>query len=306
LWENGVVIDLDTLVGDGWHFAMEINNHGQIVGYSPLAEGDRHGFCWQNGEMIDLGTLGGLSSSARSINDCGIVAGKAQLPNGEFHACLWEDGRITDLGTLGSSGSSAAAINNSGQIVGEAQMNSYPSHAFVWHDGTIYDLNDCVPPDFDWELSRAIDINNLGQILALGLQADESRYFLLTPVTSDVIEMPGLCGATGSGGDDEELAPNDVSAGEDEGAFGEEVGDDDDIGDDESAEDEDTGTSGEDISDDHGSPSAGSVKAREQHLCGIGVSTILPLILLGAGAMKGTGVQDAVLRGSASTRHSCR
>ena len=53
------MINLGTLGGNYSH-AQDINEKGQIVGISETLTGDRHAFLWQNGSMIDLGTLGGI------------------------------------------------------------------------------------------------------------------------------------------------------------------------------------------------------------------------------------------------------
>ena len=81
------MIDLGTL-GGSFSSANEMNNKGQIVGGSSLANFDFHAFLWQNGEMTDLGTLGGSSSVANGINNRGQVVGDAQTVNGELHAFL--------------------------------------------------------------------------------------------------------------------------------------------------------------------------------------------------------------------------
>src|SRR5262245_19349150 len=49
--------DLGTL-GGSTSSANDINDGGQIVGAATIATGDEHAFCWDNGAMIDLGTLG--------------------------------------------------------------------------------------------------------------------------------------------------------------------------------------------------------------------------------------------------------
>src|SRR5947209_6759634 len=83
---------------------------------------------WDNGTMIDLGTLGGSTSSAQGINDLGQVVGWANLPGDEsYHAFLvtpqggmWFRDRdrdgindfMIDLGELSGSGYSEASDIN--------------------------------------------------------------------------------------------------------------------------------------------------------------------------------------------------
>src|SRR2546428_9681692 len=70
--------------------------------------------------ITDLGTMGGVSSSANAINNRGQVLGTITLTpdNTTWHAFLWQDGGMTDLGTLGGRQVSAVALNDVGQIVG--------------------------------------------------------------------------------------------------------------------------------------------------------------------------------------------
>jgi len=44
--------------------AIAVNARGQIVGWSETATGEQHATLWQDGEVIDLGTLPGGSSAA--------------------------------------------------------------------------------------------------------------------------------------------------------------------------------------------------------------------------------------------------
>src|SRR5260370_37084392 len=69
--------DLGTLGGNR-SFAFGINNRGQIVGESITASGSGHAFLFENGAMVDLGTLpGGSFSKASGINDRGQVVGSS-------------------------------------------------------------------------------------------------------------------------------------------------------------------------------------------------------------------------------------
>lgn len=54
-YDNGEVIDLGTLPGLLESNALDINNLGQVVGYSYSIGGDGlYPFLYNNGEMIDL------------------------------------------------------------------------------------------------------------------------------------------------------------------------------------------------------------------------------------------------------------
>src|SRR3989442_3186394 len=148
LWENGTMIDLGSLGGNG--AAVCANNRGQVIGGSSLADNPGacseeiggpgcHAFLWEHGVMQDLGTLGGDNSTAIWINDAGEIVGGADLPGSEVeHAFLWRKGVMTDLGTLGSS-SLAEAINSKGQVVGTSRLldRTIPPfrHAFLRETG---------------------------------------------------------------------------------------------------------------------------------------------------------------------------
>nr|MCU0234153.1 hypothetical protein [Thermoanaerobaculales bacterium] len=52
------VVDLGTL-GGSLSSAVDIDEEGGVVGSSTTAEGEVHPFVWRDGELVDLGTLGG-------------------------------------------------------------------------------------------------------------------------------------------------------------------------------------------------------------------------------------------------------
>ena len=103
LWTSAGLTDLGTLPGDTSSVAFAINNHGQIVGHSELANNTTfHGFLWtrENG-MRDLDTLPhDAASLALGINDKGEVVGASLDANFNPRAVIWGNDAMTDLNTL--------------------------------------------------------------------------------------------------------------------------------------------------------------------------------------------------------------
>src|SRR5947208_131035 len=146
-WEKGVLTDLGTIPGGNNSDAVWLNSLGQVVGESengvidPLVGvPENKAVLWQkDGQITDLGTLGGNSSLALAINDRGQIVGGAL--NDILHPFLWDGAKLLDLGTLGGSFGLARAINDAGDVAGAATTaNDEAVHAFVWREGKMIDL----------------------------------------------------------------------------------------------------------------------------------------------------------------------
>src|SRR5438477_6589154 len=92
MWNGGIgMTDLGTLGGDT-SYALGINDSGEVVGYSYLADNvTRHAFIWTaSGGMVDLGTLpGGAWSEGQKINASGEICGEGLDANGRQVPFFW-------------------------------------------------------------------------------------------------------------------------------------------------------------------------------------------------------------------------
>lgn len=163
-----VIEDLGLLPDGRISHATAINQNGDVVGEADTTAG-MHAFLWADGELIDLGTLGGSRSAATGINDHRQVTGMSDRQSHQSMAAfLWQDERMIDLEAHGlGPAQSANAINNNCQIAGslsvihshDGDLMTPGETAFVWQPGRLIRLTD-LPVRF----SEAKAINETGSV----------------------------------------------------------------------------------------------------------------------------------------------
>lgn len=172
LWRGRRIRDLGTLGTGPDSFAVLVNNRDQVAGFSytnAIVNPETgiptiHPFLWENGQMIDVGTLGGLIAGVSGLNNSGQVAGTSDLAGDQTsHPFYWEQGsQPQDIGTFGGDNGSAAWINDAGHVVGEADFSGNNiHHAFLWKNGVMKDLK----PIGGTPCSNAFSINSSDQVV---------------------------------------------------------------------------------------------------------------------------------------------
>lgn len=165
-------IDLGSLGGNGV-MPADINDRGQIVGFSLSSNGYPHAFLWQNGSMSDLGTLGHQGSYAQRINEAGEIVGVVWdtlslsnfNPSGNCgcieEPAIWINGEGRTLGGPERAMPGAVRIMANGDIAWNFWY--YVTQApYLWSNGDWAQLGSLHPPGANGII---LDVNNRDQIV---------------------------------------------------------------------------------------------------------------------------------------------
>ena len=140
---------------------IDINNAGVMAGNIQATETATHAALLVRGRIIDLGTLGGLNSSANAINEAGQVTGSSTISDGTtVHAFLYSRGRMIDIDGRGPGlFSTGVGINNKGHVVGQFLNRSNQLHAYRYTGHGLQDLG-----TLGGDVSFGWDINDAGAV----------------------------------------------------------------------------------------------------------------------------------------------
>ena len=138
-WRNGVVTDIGASFA-GSSRAQAVNERGTAVGFKwppPSEPFVFHTAVFEDGEVVDLGTLpGDTNSQALAINNRGTIVGNSFDENFRERAFIFQQGMMLDLNSLVLDAKGvfllrAKGINNEGIIIAEGRGPDGTQHAVV-------------------------------------------------------------------------------------------------------------------------------------------------------------------------------
>lgn len=185
---NGQVNDLGTL-GGKVSMAMASDASGNVVGMSTNAADARRAFIYRNGVMEDLGLPDGYVAIDMDSYG-GVLVNSGTSAAG---ALLWHDTLTIPLTMPGYTYSDAAAVNSQGQAVGRQFGPQLQGQPFIYTYGEMRLLSELLETP-GWTIREVTDINDSGNILAVGCQGIDCSWVLLTAVPE-----PATWGMLGAG-----------------------------------------------------------------------------------------------------------
>lgn len=162
--------DIGTL-GGTYSEGTSINNRGEVVGISTVANGATHLFLYTQGHMRDLGTAAGQIFAFATLNDRGEILASTAGSAGVGASYLYRNNTFFKLPFF------ANGMNNISVIVGTKPAATAVSRAYLYFHGNSIDLNELVDPSLPL-LTSATAVSNNAKIVVTGVN---SQLYVLTP-----------------------------------------------------------------------------------------------------------------------------
>lgn len=171
------VIDLGMPAGALTAHAFDVNDDGDIAGYSVAADGLTRAYTWRGSFRLLNPLAGYVNSYAFGLNDRDRVIGVSQDANGRNRATIWNNNTPTDLGTLVNGGQSLGmAINGNGSAVGSATVADGSMRGFYYSFITRRMANMGLLPGGTYTVGQ--DLNEWGLAVGYGDTPEGDRAFL--------------------------------------------------------------------------------------------------------------------------------
>ena len=174
--------DLGAFTADGGSAAVDINNLGQITGYSWAPDQQAYAAIWNNGQISPLGGSA-VWSYTSAINDSGVVVGYNHDGSNQ-NAIQWLSGQSSSIlvsqTCCSGTASIAQDINNDGVVAGWSDGGW---SAVTWTNGIMHKL-----PDLSYA-SAAMGINNFGQIVGISVSNTTSTNHAVMWNNGNIIDL---------------------------------------------------------------------------------------------------------------------
>jgi probable HAF family extracellular repeat protein len=175
VWEQGVPRLLPSLPGARIAGATDLNEGGQIVGFSAFTEsGLLHAVLWEGDTVRDLGALeGDFFSGTDSINEGGEIVGFSSGVDGP-HVLVWRGGTFAVPRPFTRfPNSQAGGINDRGEIAATVYLPTGECCSAVLAQGPDKRKVDVVQAS-----AFSVDVNNLGHVIGVDTSGPEYRGFV--------------------------------------------------------------------------------------------------------------------------------
>jgi len=181
---DGMFGPLPMMSGSAFTGVSGINDSGMVIGTASLPSsgggpgGERGGsgttsVYWQDGQIFDIGGLGGPDSRARGVNNNGVVVGASNVePFMPQRPYRWSaSGGFVELETpTVTSSSQALDINDNNLVVGRGFLDFFTPKAVYWTpDGELNIMDGLAPEGEDVLDLGALAVNNSGVIVGTEL-----------------------------------------------------------------------------------------------------------------------------------------